>query len=95
MMFLITAKTREPGDTDEKVVALFRSLMSNTGRYRIDKDRYITKMDATWNEAWTGSEQERFYKIDGDTLELSTPWMPHPLVSGNPMGRAIISFIRE
>ncbi|WP_412025753.1 lipocalin-like domain-containing protein [Burkholderia cepacia] len=95
MMVLVTAKTREPGNTDEKMVALFRTVMAYTGRYRIDDDRFITKIDSSWNEAWNGSEQERFYKLDGETLEVSTAWMPNPLVAGNPIGRAILSFRRE
>ncbi|WP_211440813.1 lipocalin-like domain-containing protein [Collimonas humicola] len=95
MMVLVTAQAREPGNTDEKLVALFRTVMAYTGRYRIDGDRFITKVDSSWNEAWNGSEQERFYKLDGDTLDVFTAWMPNPLVSGNPIGRAILSFRRE
>ncbi|MDQ3059919.1 MAG: lipocalin-like domain-containing protein [Pseudomonadota bacterium] len=95
MMVLVTAKTREPGNTDEKMAALLRTVMAYTGRYRIDEDRFITKIDSSWNEAWNGSEQKRFYKLDGDTLEVSTAWIPNPLVSGNPIGRAILSFRRE
>jgi len=95
MMVLITAKVREPGNTDEKLVALFRTVMAYTGRYRIDGDRFITKVDSSWNEAWNGSEQERSYKLDGDTLVVFTAWMPNPLVSGNPIGRAILGFRRE
>ena len=92
---LVTAKAREPGNTDEKLVVLFRTVMSYTGRYRIDGDRFVTKIDSSWNEACNGTEQERFYKLDGDTLDVSTAWMPNPLVSGNPIGRAILSFRRE
>ncbi|NTJ64754.1 lipocalin-like domain-containing protein [Agrobacterium rhizogenes] len=95
MMVLVTAKAREPGTTDEQLAALFRTMMAYTGRYRIAGDRFITKIDSCWNEAWNGSEQERFYKLDGDTLEVSTGWMPNPLVSGNPIGRGVLSFRRE
>ena len=95
MMVLITAKARPPGNTDEKVVTLFRTMMAYSGRYRINEDRFITKVDASWNEAWNGSEQERFYKLDGDALHVSTAWMPNPLVPGNPLGRGILSFRRE
>ncbi|KHK55336.1 hypothetical protein PI87_13325 [Ralstonia sp. A12] len=95
MMVLVTAKAREPGNTDEKLAALFRTVMAYTGRYRIDEDRFITKIDASWNEAWNGTEQERFYTLDGDTLVVSTAWMPNPLVPGNPIGRGVLSFKRE
>lgn len=95
MMVLVTAEAREPGNTDEKLVALFRTVMAYTGQYRTDGDRFIVEIDTSWNEVWNGSEQERFYKLDGDTLEVSTAWMPNPLVSGNPIGRATLSFRRE
>ncbi|SCB31687.1 lipocalin-like domain-containing protein [Rhizobium hainanense] len=94
MMVLVTAEAREPGTTDEKLLGLFRTMMTYTGRYRIEGDRFITKIDSSWNEAWNGSEQERFYKLDGDTLEVFTSWMPNPLVSGNPTGRAVLKFRR-
>ncbi|HIH2751126.1 lipocalin-like domain-containing protein [Burkholderia aenigmatica] len=95
MMVLVTAKARKPGNTDENLVALFRTVMAYTGRYRIDDDRFITTIDSSWNEAWNGTEQERFYKLDGDALEVSTAWMPNPLVPGNPMGRAALTFRHE
>ncbi|MGV1790335.1 lipocalin-like domain-containing protein [Rhizobium sp. A37_96] len=95
MMVLVTAGAREPGTADEKLLGLFRTMMAYTGRYRIEGDRFITKIDSSWNEAWNGSEQERFYKLDGDTLEVFTGWMPNPLVSGNPIGRAVLRFRRD
>lgn len=94
-MVLVTARRREPGNTDEKMLALFRTVMAYTGRYRVEKDRFITKIDSSWNEAWNGSEQERFYKLDGDALEVSTAWMPNPLMPGNPVGRGVLSFGRD
>ena len=95
MMVLVTANPREPGDTDEKQVALFRTMMAYTGRYRIDGNRFIATIDASWNEAWNGTEQERFFKIDGNALDVSTAWMPNPLVAGNPIGRGTLTFRRE
>ena len=95
MMVLVTAKTREPGTTDDKAAALSRTMMAYTGRYRIEGNRFVTTIDASWNEAWNGSEQQRFFRRDGDTLEVSTAWMPNPLAAGNPMGRGMLVFTRE
>jgi hypothetical protein len=95
MMVLVTATAREPGNTDEQRAALFRTLMAYTGKCRIDDDRFVTTVDSCWNEAWNGTEQERFYKLDGDTLVVSTAWMPNPLAPGNPVGRGILCFKRE
>jgi hypothetical protein len=95
MMVLVTAKAREPGTTDGQAAALFRTMMAYTGRYRIEGDRFVTTIDACWNEAWNGSEQQRFFRRDGDTLEVSTAWMPNPLAAGNPIGRGMLVFERE
>jgi hypothetical protein len=95
MMTLITAKERAPGDTDGQQAALFRTMASYTGRYWIEGERFITKIDASWNEAWTGSEQERFYRIVEDRLEIVTAWTPHALLSDAPIVRGILSWERE
>ena len=95
MMVLITAKARTPGATVEEQAALFRTLMAYTGRYRVEGGRFITQIDSSWNEAWNGTEQERFYRLDGGTLTVSTAWMPNPMVPGHPIGRGVLRFRRE
>ena len=93
-MALITARERQPGTSDAAAAALFRTMVSYTGSYRIDGDRLITKVDASWNEAWNGAEQERIYRITGDLLELATPWAPSTSLSGAPMTRSVLSWKR-
>ena len=95
MMVLVTARSREPGQADDQMLGLFRTLMAYTGRYRVDGDRFVTRIDACWNEAWNGSEQERFFRLDGDALQVSTAWMPNPLMPGHPIGRGVLGFTRE
>ena len=93
-MALITAKDRQPGESDAAIVAMFRSMVSYTGTYRIDGDRIFTKVDASWNEAWNGAEQERIYRITDGLLELATPWAPSTSLPGAPMMRSILSWKR-
>ncbi|MBT2869738.1 lipocalin-like domain-containing protein [Chromobacterium violaceum] len=95
MMVLVAARAREPGDTDAQQAVLFRTLMAYAGRYRVDGDRFIIKVDTCWNEGWNGTEQERFYRLDGDVLDVFTAWMPNPLAAGNAMGRGVLGFVRE
>ena len=95
MMVLVTAKTRESGSADAQQAALYRAMMAYTGRYRVDADSFIVQVDACWNEAWNGTEQERFYTLDGDALEVFTAWMPNPLAADNAMGRGVLGFVRE
>ena len=95
MMTLITAKGRQFGQTDALLAGLFRSMMSYTGKYRVEGERFITCVDASWNEAWNGTEQERFFKIEGDRLDIVSGWAPHLGLPEKPLARGIISWSRE
>lgn len=95
MMALITAKDRQLGQSDAQLAALFRTMMSYTGRYRVEDDRFITKVDVSWNQAWTGSEQERNFRIEGDRLEIVSGWIPHLGLPDKPLMRGILTWKRE
>jgi hypothetical protein len=61
MIAVMTAEDRKAGQSDADHLALFRSMLAYTGKYRIEGDKFITNVDASWNEAWTGTDQERFF----------------------------------
>ena len=63
----------------EQAEGLFRSLMTYAGTWEIRGDEVFHYVDASANEIWTGSEQKRFYKLDGDRLSLSTPVNADPI----------------
>ena len=93
MMVLVANGEREAGQTDKKQAALFRTMLSYTGLYRFEGDKFITTVDVSWNESWTGTDQVRFYTLDADRLDIVTMWMPNPI---NPerIARGILSFER-
>jgi hypothetical protein len=94
MMALIVSGEREPGQTNEQQAALFRTMLAYTGQYRFEGDQFITSVDVSWNEAWTGTEQVRFYTLDGEQLDVRTAWLPHPTHPEHPMIRGILSWER-
>jgi Lipocalin-like domain len=57
--------------TVDEAVQLFGSMLAYTGTYTLYEDRVVHHVDASWNQAWTGSDQVRFYRFDGPTLELA------------------------
>ena len=63
----------------EDAAGLFRSLMSYAGTWELRDDEVVHYVDASANEIWTGTEQQRFYKFDGDRLSLSTPMSADPI----------------
>ena len=94
MMALLAAKERKPGQKDVEVAALFRSMMCYTGRYRIEGDQFITKVDASWNESWNGGDQVRLWQFHGDRLVIKSQWAPSATVPGGPMAQATATWKR-
>jgi hypothetical protein len=91
---LLTAENRKKPDTDEDRIAAFRSMVAYAGIYRVEGDMWITKVEASWNEAWTGTEQMRFFAVEGDMLTITTPWLQDPNTPGNPEVRFVLIWTR-
>ena len=94
MIALLTAGQRTVGETDSDMTGLFKSMVAYSGIYRIEGDSLITKVDASWNEVWNGTEQERFYHFEGDRLVLTTAWAPAPYLPDTPMARGVLAWKR-
>jgi hypothetical protein len=94
MIGLLTAQGRKAPQTEAEREAAYRSMLAYSGRYRMEGDNFITKVDVAWNEAWVGTEQARLYKVDGAKLQVLSPPQPNPNFGGKTM-RGIFTFERE
>jgi len=81
---LVTAEGRKVPQTDEERAQALRSMIAYSGRYRVEGDKVITKVEIAWNESWVGGEQVRFVRFEGDKLYIESPPMPHPNVGEGP-----------
>ena len=81
-MAVVTAEGREVPKTDADRAAAFATMIAYTGMYRLEGDHWITKVDTSWNEAWVGTDQIRFYKLDGDALTVTSNWRAFPNFDG-------------
>jgi Lipocalin-like domain len=54
------------------MIELFKSMSAYAGTYAIDGNKITHHVDASWNEAWTGTQQARFFKLENGTLTLTT-----------------------
>jgi len=61
-----------PVPTDQEKIELFNSLLSYAGTYTVDDEKVVHHIDASWNEAWTGTSQTRFYRLDGNRITLTS-----------------------
>ena len=77
MMSVTVEENRQPPAgpvlTDAERLRLFNSIVSAyTGTYSIAGNIVTHAVEISWNEAWTGTRQERFFSVQGDTLTLET-----------------------
>ena len=94
MMAVITGEGRKPPKTDQDRADLLKSMFAYTGMYRLEGDKFITKVDVSWNPAWVGTEQTRFFKLDGNRLQIISAWVQSTARPEKGMGRAFITLER-
>ena len=92
--FVLTGDGRKPAKTAEDKAALLDSLIAYTSTYRVEGDKWITSVEVAWNPAWVGTEQSRSFKVDGDRLQVLTPWRAMPNWPDKGMTRSKITFER-
>lgn len=78
MSAIITADDRQTPKSDEERAAAFRSMMAYSGKYQIDGDKWTTRVDVSWTEAWRGTDQVRHFRIEGGKLMVISAWGPRP-----------------
>jgi hypothetical protein len=92
--FVLTGEGRKPAKTAEEKAELLDTLVAYTGTYRVEGDKWITSVEVAWNPAWVGTEQSRSFKMEGDRLQVLTPWRVMPNWADKGMTRSIITFER-
>jgi len=84
-------KPRNVYPDNEERVKLHQTMFAYAGTYTLEGDGKVTHhVDISWNDLWTGTEQVRFYKIDGNTLSIVTA--PNISPDDGREGRAVLSF---
>lgn len=79
----VTADGRKVPQTPEEQAAAYRSMLAYTGKYRVEGEKFVAKVDVAWNEGWVGTEQARFWRVEGNKLHITTAPFPNPKVAGN------------
>jgi hypothetical protein len=94
MAVIITNEGRKPATTEQDRADLYKSLVAYTGLYRVEGDKWITKVDVSANPAWVGTEQTRSFKIDGNRLQESTAVMEFAAQPEKGMVRYVLTYER-
>jgi Lipocalin-like domain len=91
---VFSANGRQPAKTDQERAALLGSLTAYTGKYRVDGNTWTTDVEVAWAPEWVGTAQKREFKIDGDRLQVMTPWRMMPNLADKGMTRGVLTFER-
>jgi len=60
--------------TEKEAAALHASIVSYAGTYTMEgPGKVVHHVDISWNQTFTGTQQVRFFKLDGDILTITTP----------------------
>jgi len=93
-MVLQTAEGRKRAQDDAARAAAFWSMLAYSGKYRVDADKIVIKVDISADEAWTGTEQVRLFKLEGDKLHIEALPQPYSNFGGKVM-RGILNWAQE
>ncbi|WP_363252795.1 lipocalin-like domain-containing protein [Bradyrhizobium sp.] len=95
VFFMLTGEGRKPAKTDRERAELLDTLVAYTGTYSVGGDTWTTSVDVAWNPEWVGTKQVRSFKLEGDRLDILTPWRIMPNWSDKGTTRSIVSFERS
>jgi hypothetical protein len=79
----VTAESRNAPQTPEEQAAAYRTVIAYTGKWRLEGDKFITNVDVAWNAGWVGTEQVRFWRLEGGKLFIRTAPFPTPNPDGS------------
>jgi hypothetical protein len=78
--------------TDDERVKLHKSMLAYGGSYSVSPGRVVHHIDIEWDGRRVGTDQVRFYSIDGDTLTIKTEPNKSPVDGREGVG--ILTFER-
>jgi hypothetical protein len=87
-LFVAGGRVVPAGDqpTDGERVQLHKPMVAYAGTYTIAGDKVVHHIDIAWNNARLGSDQVRFFKLDGDRLTLTTERNKSPIDGSQGFG---------
>jgi hypothetical protein len=75
-------------------IRLFETMMAYAGKFRLEGNKLVISCDLSWYPDWVGTEQVRFFELDGDKLSIRTAKQTHPRYPDR-LGYGVIDWTRE
>jgi hypothetical protein len=94
MMALGVHEKRRAPKIDEDRIDLHKYMFAYSGRYTVEGEKVVHHVDVSWNESFTGTDQVRFVKLEGDILTIKTAPSKNPITGlENVVG--VLVWVRE
>jgi Lipocalin-like domain len=93
MMAVIEGDTRKPSQIENAGPTGYQNMVAYSGPFRVEGDKWITKVDTSWNPAWRGTDQVRFFKLEGNRLSVVSAWQSE-IYRGGRVGRVHLTWER-
>lgn len=91
---LMTPGKRAAPAGEAEQAAAFQKLIAYSGPYRFDPpNALVTSVDIAWFAPWVGSEQVRYFTLDGDDLTLRSAPLTMPGRTNTVVG--VVQWKRE
>jgi hypothetical protein len=74
-IIILTTVNRRLAKNFEEKAALLDTMLAYSGKYTIEGNRMTIQVDMSWNEIYSGANQNqtRFFDIEGDILIIRSP----------------------
>jgi hypothetical protein len=86
------AKRQVEAQSDAERLQSYKSMIAYGGT--VDNEKIVHHVDISWNGSYTGTQQVRFYKLDGDTLTLRTAPNKSPIDGREGVGILVFERVR-
>ncbi|WP_245452552.1 lipocalin-like domain-containing protein [Bradyrhizobium forestalis] len=83
---------RDVVPTDQEGAELLSTMVAYAGTFSLGRNIVVHHIDTSWNQAWTGTDQVRYFMLEGDKLTVTTA--PYRSYLDGSMGRSILVWNR-
>jgi hypothetical protein len=96
VLLLAGDRVKPSGDvpTSQEKVALFETMIAYAGTFTVDGGKIVHHVDLSWNGARAGTDQVRFYSLQGDILTIKTAANKSPIDGRDGIGILVFEKVK-
>jgi Lipocalin-like domain len=96
VLLLAGDRVKPSGDnpSDEEKLALYKTMIAYAGTYTVDGGKVVHHVDLSWNGARAGTDQVRFFALEGDTLTIRTAPNKSPIDGREGVGVLVFEKVK-